>query len=51
MVNKPIWILGREYDLNTELGRKAVMDLIDSSKAREASGDLSMICYALIGQL
>ncbi len=46
-----VWILGKQYDVKTELGRKAVLDLIDDARDRQAPGDLSMIAYALIGLL
>lgn len=46
---KNVWILGRQYDLHSRGSREALMNEIDRAKAERRAGDLSMICYTLLG--
>jgi len=44
-----VWILGRQYDMADNADKLALLDLIENCKKRDASGDLSMIAFALMG--
>lgn len=37
-------------DLSKQSGNDKIMDLIDDAKSRQAYGDLSLICYALLNE-
>lgn len=46
-----VLIFGTEYDLKSSEDLVKIMDLTDDAKNRGASGDLSMIVYALLGEV
>ena len=43
------WILGKEYDLSSNEGRKDVLDLIDEK--RGMPNDLQAIAFSLMGAI
>lgn len=45
------YILGRKYDTNSREWEQSIMEQIDDAHNRSATGDMGIMCYALLQAL
>lgn len=48
-MTKKVWVLGKEYDVHDSADRLKLLNVIDGARDRCAYGDLSGICFVLLG--